>query len=226
MAEDELFRRITRQNVLVEDIIAQVSQSILSGRLGSGDKLVESRLAEQLGVSRIPVREALRKLEQLGLVEKIPYQGTFVSRLDDHEIIELHGLRKVLESMAVRLLAEKRDPAALNALTGLINKMQTVAKEGDRSRVLLVDAEFHDSLIHLTGHNLLIDAWRPVSLKLRRFLVLNRRDIYHTIEDKVPPHKEIVDAIRAGDPDLAEKAIQKHLSSVESTFSIAKMPVD
>lgn len=218
MVQNDLFRPVARQTVLVEDIVAQVTQLILNGGVQPGDKMVESRLAEQLKVSRVPVREAIRRLEQLGLVEKIPYQGTFVSRLDDHEIIELHEMRKALESMAVRLLAEKQDSMIVATLSEMIEKMQKVADEGDHSMVLLLDADFHDSLIHLTGHTLLNDAWKPVSLKMRRFLMLNRRDIYHTLQDKVPPHKEIVEAIRLGNATLAEAAIRKHLSSVESAF--------
>ena len=218
MIKEELFRPVVRQFLLVEDIVAQVSESILSGKLQPGEKLVENRLAEQLGVSRGPVREAIHKLEQLGLVEKIPYQGTSVSRLDDREIIELHEMRKVLESMAVRLLAEKRDPVIVATLSEIIEKMQKVANEGDHSKLILVDADFHDSLIHLTNHTLLNDAWKPVSMKLRRFLMLNRRDIYKTLEDKIPPHQEVVEAIRLGDANLAEAAIRKHLSSVESIF--------
>lgn len=219
MTKEELFRPVIRQFLLVEDIVAQVSESILTGKLQPGEKLVENRLAEQLGVSRGPVREAIHKLEQLGLVEKVPYQGTSVSRMDDREILELHGLRKVLECMAARLLAEKNDPQNVAALREIIEEMRQTSELGDLSKILLIDADFHDALIHLTDHNLLNAAWEPVSMKLRRFLLLSRRHTYQSIEDKVPPHLAIVEAISTGNPDLAESAVLNHLTNVETTFA-------
>jgi DNA-binding GntR family transcriptional regulator len=218
MMEEKIFKSISRKDIVVEDIVDQLSRAILNGHFQPGDKLIELRLAEQFGVSRVPIREALSILEQIGLVEKTPYLGTFVSQLGEQEIIELHSLRRVLEGMAVRLLAERNRPEDLAYLLDITEQMREVVLGGNRSEILLLDADFHDALIKLTKHHLLIDIWEKVSIKMRRFLLLKRHHTHRTIQDVIAPHIQIVDAIRTGDPVLAEKELSAHLSQVEDSF--------
>jgi DNA-binding GntR family transcriptional regulator len=107
-----------------------MTTAIVTGTLASGDKLVETRLGEQLGVSRGPIREAFRRLEQMGLVEKIPYRGTFVTTLTDNDINELNTVRMPLEGIAARILAERNDTQAVERLRAILNTMRAVAGSG------------------------------------------------------------------------------------------------
>lgn len=215
---DVNFEPIARHEVVAQTIVEQLAHAILIGQLQPGDKLVEERLAEQFGVSRVPVREALRLLEQRGLVDRSPYRGAFVSQLSTVEIFELHSLRKILESMAVRLLTEKQDPVALDKLEAIVERMRQQAQENDRARILLLDADFHDAIVRGSGHELLGVVWDLVSTKLRRFLLLKRRHTHRTIQDVVISHERILNAIRSGEAQIAVEAVCSHLSNVETRF--------
>ncbi len=218
----KVFQKIPKHDSLVSHVLEQIINAIVNGQLRAEDKLVEERLAEQLGVSRGPVREAIRQLESLGLVTKRPYKGAFVSDLDENEVIELQAVRLVLEGMAVRLLTENATPEKLAELEEIIEKMRGVAKRGDRRQILVHDADFHDALVRLSGNGVLADTWEPLSIKMRRFLLLKRRHTHRNIQDIVSTHKKILDAIRSGDPDQAEEVLHDHLRSVKVTFSKPK----
>lgn len=213
----QTLHQIDRPN-LVDTVVDEITQAIIHGNLSPGDKLIEERLGEQLGVSRGPVREAIRRLQQMGLVEKIPYQGTFVSKLTEQDIVELHSLRVPLECLAVRLLAERQPAKGLAELDRLMEAMRQAAAANDRRLIVSLDADFHDTLVNESGHNLLIGVWQVVGAQLRRFLLLKRTHTYGTIEGVLAPHQKIIDAIRSGEPDLAEQAIIEHLTKVENNL--------
>jgi DNA-binding GntR family transcriptional regulator len=214
-----VFQKIPKHDSLVSHVLEQIINAIVNGQLRAEDKLVEERLAEQLGVSRGPVREAIRQLESLGLVTKRPYKGAFVSDLDENEVVEMQAVRLVLEGMAVRLLIENATPEKLAAIEEIISSMREVATRGDRRQILVHDADFHDALVKLSGNGVLADTWEPLSIKMRRFLFLKRRHTHRDIQDVVSAHEKILDAIRSGDPDKAEEALHDHLRSVKVTFS-------
>jgi len=216
--KSQTFDRIHKPELLVEGVVEQISNAILGGKLQPGDKLVEERLAVQMGISRVPVREAISHLEQLGLVEKISYRGTFVSQLTEKDVIELHILRVALESLAARLLAQAHTPGTIAGLRGLIEEMKHAASEQDRRKMVELDAAFHDALIGLTENKLLIDVWAPVSLKMHRFMLLKRHHAHKTIEAVVPPHERIVQQIEDSDVQGAAQAVQDHLGMVEESF--------
>jgi len=216
--KNRTFDRINKPELLVESVVEQISTAIMGGVLQPGDKLVEERLAKQMGISRVPVREALSQLELLGLVEKIPYGGTFVSQLTEKDVIELQIMRVALETLAARLLAQKRNPQAVKRLRDIVEEMKLSASNNDRQKMVELDAEFHDALIGLTDNKLLIDVWALVSLKMRRFMFLKRHHAHGTIEAVVLPHKSIVEKIEAGDVEGSVQAVQDHLAFVEESF--------
>lgn len=213
-----LFEPINKPEILVELVVEQVTTAILNGDLHPGDKLVEERLANQLNVSRIPVREAMQQLEQIGLVTRIPYKGTFVSTLEEQDIRELYELRLPLECLAARLAADKKDAATMGMLARVIEEMEIAAGEKDRRKMIELDAKFHDTLIQISGNRLLVSVWGPVSLKMRRFIMLKRYHTHGTIEAVVPPHKKIADWIRKGEPEKAVAAVEEHLVHVQMRF--------
>jgi DNA-binding GntR family transcriptional regulator len=217
MAEN-LLSQIERADPLVEVVLQQITEAIVTGRLGPGDKLVETRLGDQLGVSRGPVREAFRRLEQMGMVEKIPYRGTFVSTLTDRDIKELHSIREPIEGLAARLLAQQQEPEAIAELKALLEAMYQAAAAGKQGEMIELDADFHDALIELSRHKLLREIWAPVSVRLRRFLLLKRQRLYRTLDEAVSLHEPIVRAIVAGNVEQAEIEARKHVIEAGQQF--------
>jgi DNA-binding GntR family transcriptional regulator len=215
MVSENVFTAIPRKESVVNDVVQQVTDAIVNGYLEPGDQLVEERMAEQFGVSRAPIREALYQLQVLGLVERRPYRGSFVSSVEEREIVELQKLRVVLEEMAVRLCTENLTEEMLAVLEEIVDNMARVAEKGDRRQILVYDADFHDALVHYSGNQLLADVWELVSVKMRRFLYLKRYHTHDRIEDVVSAHAAILEAIESGDPDQASAALQSHLSHVE-----------
>lgn len=208
---ENTLNQIERADPLVEVVLQEITEAIVTGRLYPHDKLVETKLGEQLGVSRGPVREAFRRLEQMGLVEKIPYRGAFVSALTDLDIEELHSVREPLEGLAARLIAQEHNAETLAKLESLLETMRRTAAEGQQSRMIELDAAFHDALIELSGHKLLNEIWVPVSVRLRRFLLLKRQRLYATLDEVAPLHEPIVAAIVAGDVERAEAEARNHV---------------
>lgn len=218
MIRENVFTEIPRKETVVNDVVQQVTDAIINGYLEPGDQLVEERMAEQFGVSRAPIREALHQLQVLGLVEKRPYRGSFVSTVNEREIVELQKLREVLEDMAVRLCTENLTEELARTLQAIVDNMARVAGMGDRRQILVYDADFHDAIVHCSGNQLLADVWELVSVKMRRFLYLKRHHTHRRIEDVVTAHRAILDAIKTGDPDQASAALQAHLTHVEDRF--------
>lgn len=215
MVSENVFTEIPRKESVVHDVVQQVTAAIVNGHLEPGDQLVEERMAEQFGVSRAPIREALHQLQVLGLVEKRPYRGAFVSTIDEREVMELQELRVVLEDMAVRLCAANPSDDAISTLETIVDNMAQVAGKGDRRQILVYDADFHDAIVQYSGNQLLADVWDLVSVKMRRFLYLKRHHTHERIEDVVTAHAAILDAIKIGNPDQASSALQAHLRQVK-----------
>jgi GntR family transcriptional regulator of gluconate operon len=209
--EFENIKLIERPDPLVEVVVQQIANGIIAGSLRSGDKLVETKLGEQLGVSRGPVREAFRRLEQIGLVEKIPHHGTFVSTLTQRDVEELYSVRESIEGLAARLLATRRDPQAIARLQAILEEMRQCAETGNQERMITVDADFHAALVKLSDHKLLSEIWKIVDLRLRRFLLLKRQRLYRTLAEAALLHEPIVQAIVAGDPDRAQTEARHHV---------------
>jgi DNA-binding GntR family transcriptional regulator len=214
---------IERGDPLVEIVLEQITDAIVTGRLTPGERLVEARLGDQLGVSRGPVREALRRLEQMGLVEKTPYQGTFVSDLSDQDVEELHGVRVPLEGLAARLAAKRSEPKLLDTLKTILDEMREAGTAGDPGRMVELDMAFHNALIELSGHRLLGELWLTVSIRLHRFLLLKRKRLYDTLGEAAPLHEPIVHAIASGDADQAEAEVLHHLSEAAKYLDYFEM---
>jgi len=221
--EELVFDHVERADPLAKSVIQRITEAIVTGHLVSGEKLVETKLAENLGVSRGPVREALRRLEEIGLVEKFPYRGAFVSALTRQDVEELHNVREPLEGLGARLLAEQQDAEAIARLKSILTQMGEADIASDRSRMIDLDTAFHDNLIRLTEHKLLCEVWQIVRLRLHRFLYLKRQRLYRSPEEAVAIHKPIVDAIANGHPEQAEQEARKHVITARRNLDIASL---
>ncbi|MDQ4503409.1 GntR family transcriptional regulator [Sinomonas sp. ASV322] len=200
LAPDEAFASHVYQLIL-EDIVA--------GRLAPGQRLRERELSDQHSVSRIPVREALHRLEQDGFIVTAPRRGAVVRSLTLTDVDEVFDLRVMLESFAARRAAERVAAGADGGrLTELLELAKAAADAGDIERASDLNSEFHAEIVNVSGHRLLARSLRPLQGLVRWIfgLGVSRPMELNTIE-----HEEIREAILAGRAQLAETLAAAHV---------------
>lgn len=197
---------------LHKPVVRMLEDLILHCTLKPGEHLVEAKISESLGVSRGPVREAIAELETKGLVERVPFKGAVVSTLTAKDIEELKSCRMSIEILAAKLIIadEKCKKEAIQVLYEILNQMDAAAKEKDRSEFLMLDFDFHNKLVLLTANSLLQEMWKPISLRLRRYMYLNINQVYIPLNEAVLQHTAIIEAISNGDFDNAEELLKTH----------------
>ncbi len=195
---------------LSEHVYQALMQAILKGKLGPGEHLVEQALADQFGVSRMAVREAIRKLANDGLVEVIPNRGTFTLQFTSDDIVEIFDLRAMLEKLAVRRITERGRRSDLALLEDLVDEMKEVEQTEDRVAAATVDTKFHQKLAELSGYRRLSRFWRSMSAQIT-MVVYNSSSYYPDIGNLAERHQQIIDVMRTGDADDAADAIVRHI---------------
>lgn len=185
----------------------RLRSAILSGRLRPGTGLVETALAEQMNVSRAPIREAIQILENDGLVETIAYKGKRVKPLTAREVAETYSLREVFEVMAVRRILDSGVP--VDALQEQCETMNAAAAADDYDALTAADEAFHHTLIRLADHDLLQASWKNLYLRIHQIMALRNRDErnLHQIASNHPP---IVKALQDRDAERAIALISDH----------------
>jgi phosphonate utilization transcriptional regulator len=197
---------------------SELERMILSGELPPGEKLTEVALAARLGVSRGPLREAFRMLEEAGLVRTEKNRGVFVRDLPVEEAIEIFDLRAAMDDMVGRRLAASITPAALKEIRGLVDQMEHAVKAKDAHAYHLLNLRFHDRLVELAGNRKLTDVYRKLIKELSLFRRLNLAD-GGLMPVSVGEHRQIVKAIASGDGEAAGRAMFAHvMESKERTI--------
>ena len=198
---------------LGEVVFEYLRESILNGTLKPGERLMEIALAEQLGVSRTPVREAIRKLEKESFVEMIPRKGAYVADLTAKDIIDVLEIRILLEGFASSLAAQRMTAEELISLKETLDAFNDAASRGDRRSLIDHDNTFHDKIFDATKNNKLIEIVKDLHDQFQRF-----RLTYFTEFDNYPEiqqwHQKIYDAIRAGDVNKAKEAAERHVQII------------
>jgi DNA-binding GntR family transcriptional regulator len=195
---------------LVELSTRRLREEILSGALAPGERLIEERLTRRFGISRAPLREALRLLGQQGLVEHAPRRGVRVAELSPADVDELFGLRDVLERYAVETaLPDERD---LSGLAEALDVMAVAAQTGDALTESEAHRRFHIALVMLAGHRQLLLVYESVILKLQLYMAANlRREAeLRAPAEGVLRHQRLFDAIASGDPAVALGVLATH----------------
>ncbi len=194
---------------LAEDAADRIREQILSGGFHQGEHLVEAKLAEQLNISRGPVREAFKLLRAEGLLNEEPRRGTFVVSLTADDVREIYGLRAALESRAARLLARGRDPGAIARLRGLVDQIDAAVATGDAVAVSRADLAFHEGLCELCGNARILEVFDRYVPMLRALLRLDER-VLRSLDEVSMQHRPFVEAIEDGDEDLASRLLAEH----------------
>ena len=201
------------RRVLADQIKQRLLQDILDGRYLPDTRLVELQIARELGTSQAPVREALRGLEALGVVEITPFRGARVRRPSTREILEAYAVRTELEVLACRMAVPLLSEADLDALDGYLDEMRRAARAGDAHAVALADAGFHARIVRLSGNGALERVWRGLEPFSRTLitLILPGADPQWTAD----LHAPILAAFRVRDTELAVAAIRRHFEEAE-----------
>ncbi|MBM1219805.1 GntR family transcriptional regulator [Ponticoccus sp. SC2-23] len=185
----------------------RLRSAILSGRLRPGSGLVETALAEQMNVSRAPIREAIQILENDGLVETIAYKGKRVKPLTAREVAETYSLREVFEVMAVRRILDSGVP--VDALHEYCEAMNAAAAADNYDALTAADEAFHHALIRLADHDLLLASWKNLYLRIHQIMALRNRD-ERNLQQIASNHPPIVKALEDRDADRAIALISEH----------------
>lgn len=211
------------QTPLRLQIAERIRRAIVTGNLRPGTTLVETALADQMQVSRAPVREAIQILENDGLVETVAYKGKRVKPLSVREVAETYDMRQIFEVKAVERIIEKGISVA--PLWQPCEDMERAAAAEDRQALVAADERFHRALISLADHQLLLQSWNSIYLRVHQIMAL-RRDRPLPLADIAANHPPIIRALEARDTECAVTLISEHTRSLE-TFdpaSIAETP--
>jgi len=202
---------VDKNNRLVDNTVEAIRQSILEGRLVPGERLLEVQLAEVLGTSRAPVREALNLLEKDGIIYSVPRRGRFVQTFDIEMIDEVYSLRKVLELFAAGLVIDRVARVGYEPLRSAYREMEQAAEAGDSQLLSRLDIGFHQELVALSGHSILLRAWNEnIHGKLQILLNVTTKT-HRVLREALERHELILDAVKAGSKAEVEHVLTRHI---------------
>jgi len=202
---------------LREAVCESLREAIVSGVLEPGERLMEIQLAEELGVSRTPIREAMRKLELEGYIVMMPRRGTYVASMSIRDINEIFEIRTVLESLSSGLAAERITQEELERLQRLMLKISGYVKIGNMEKIVATDIEFHDVLYQAARNGRLVGIISNLRDQLTRFRTLSM-SFPGRLEATLEEHRNMVEAIAQGDVSAAQKAAEAHMEHSEQVL--------
>ena len=190
-----------------------IKEAILSMQLEPGQPLVEEELAQQLGVSKTPVRDALNDLERDGLVTKILFKGTYVSEISSRDAEEIFQLRAVLEGLAFRQATPHLTPEDLAQAEELLDAADEARQQSNPPLCSQLGTQFHQLIIKKSTNQRLFPILDNLEDHTQRLRLVSNR-IYGRLEKSSVEHRRILDALKQGDPLGAEQSLRDHLHSV------------
>jgi DNA-binding GntR family transcriptional regulator len=198
------------RTVLREQVKDLLLQRIASGELKPGDRIVETRIAAELGTSQAPVREALRDLELLRLVESEPFKGARVRGFGNAELVEVFPVRAALEELAAKEAA-KRLAGDVSALEAEVEAMRDAARRGDLNALVRHDIAFHRRVVESAGNPILEQCWKSLGVEGPITITLYGTSVEP--EEAAELHAPLLDAIRSGKPGAAGRAARRHVEA-------------
>ncbi|GEM32962.1 transcriptional regulator [Nocardia neocaledoniensis NBRC 108232] len=211
-------RRMTPQQVC-----RAIRDDIIRGDFVSGQRLTEDTLAERYGVSRVPVREALRTLEAEGFASSRPYAGTFVAELTEAEAADLLEIRALLEPLCASRAATRRSPEQLGRLKELTSLGQEAVRDGRLDELARLNSRFHEVLAEASGSALLTQLITQLSWKIAWVYAV---ELPRRAEDSWHEHEQICAALAAGDAERARAVVAEHIAHAESAYRLRGRSTD
>jgi DNA-binding GntR family transcriptional regulator len=194
--------------VLREQVKELILERILDGTYRSGERLVETRIAAELGTSQAPVREALRDLELLRFVESTPFRGARVREVSQEELLEIYPVRAAIEEVAAREAAVRLD-GNVDALAEELEAMHQAADANDLHAQVEHDVAFHRLIVEASGNRILLETWRSLRIEARTIVTALRTGLNgHEIAER---HRPVLEALRDRDPERAGTTLRRHV---------------
>jgi DNA-binding GntR family transcriptional regulator len=203
-----------------DEVTRVLRAAILEGRLVPGQRLTEPELAQRLGVSRTPIREALRELEHEGLLQRVPGRGTVVAEISSQDVEDIYAVKSALECAAVRAACTRIAVAELAGLESLLQQMKALSAAGDLLPYSRVSRQFHELLIRSSGNRWLEETYRTLDVRIQQ---LRNYALATPSRPKlsVAEHEAILAAVRRRDGATAERLIRAHVEQAGAILSRA-----
>ena len=200
------------RNVLSNKVYAAIKEMVTNHRFQPGARLNVERISKELEVSRTPVWEAVRRLQQEGLLQNIPYRGVFMVEMTLERALELYQVREALEGLAARLAALYANEKILDKMGEILENQIKVVEKGDLLGYSRTDFDFH-SLIHKMSRNAVLqEMLESLKTKMQPITV----EVRHLLQRLYEDHLEIIDVLRAKDPEKSEKVLRRHNRVVQT----------
>ena len=205
--------RVFKSTSLADQVFEKLENDIIQGVYPKGEILTELKLAEQLGVSRTPIREALRRLEQERLIEDTG-KGSRVLGITEADLLDIMTIRERVEGVAAYYATLNMTPEAKKEFTHLVDLQEFYFQKKDAERLRQVDDQFHDMICYLSRRTVIMDTLIPLHRKTRRFRRIAMEDRERTAKT-TQEHRDIYEAIMAGDAPLAKKLTKAHIANAK-----------
>lgn len=202
---------------LREVIFDTLREAIITGELKPGERLMEVKLAEKMGVSRTPVREAIRMLELEGLVDMLPRKGAHVAELSVKDIMDVLEVRASMDSLATKLAAERITDEEIKELKQIQVQFVSYADKDNLQGTIKKDVEFHELIYRASRNDRLLQIANNLREQVQRFRVIYLKD-YSSPRNLIKEHEDICAAISERDLDLAQRCAQIHINNQEKVI--------
>ena len=208
--------RVFKSTSLADQVFEKLENDIIQGVYPKGEILTELKLAEQLGVSRTPIREALRRLEQERLIEDMG-KGSLVLGITENDLEDIMSIRERTEGLAAYYATINMTEEGLKELEHIIDLQDFYFSKNDTEHLRLADDMFHDAICELSRRTVIRDTLVPLHRKTRRYRKTAITDKQRA-ENSLQEHKAILAAMQAGDPDKVKEAMDYHISKVKENL--------
>lgn len=187
-----------------------IREALLNGEFAAGERLDERQLAARIGASRVPVRDALRRLGDDGLVDEVPHRGRFVRAFAAGDIADIYNVRLALEPLAIRIVTREHKP--IDLLEAIVDRMREAVAVDDVGALNRLELEFHKGICELSENRMLIDCFDAIAAQVRLALSLDNQ-AYPDRSEIPDEHVPLLDAMRSGDESRAAEEIVDHIGS-------------
>ncbi|MDR3259027.1 MAG: GntR family transcriptional regulator [Fusobacteriaceae bacterium] len=214
-----IFKPIVSESLHME-VINSIITAIALGELKPGEKIIEQNIAEQMRISRAPVREAIRELSAQGIIEYIPRKGATVAALDFSNIAEVYSLRACLEGMAINLAVDNITVKDIKELENLSKKMTKYLEANDVDNFIKCDVEFHNIILMKSCHKRLQKLLNNLILQTKLYMLMSKHNllINSRLDLEYGVHDKIIDEIKKKDKIRAEEEMKKHIFNSGETL--------
>ena len=203
---------------LADQVFEHIETDILSGKYQKGENLTESKLSLELGVSRTPIREALRRLEQEHLIEESP-KGMVVVGIGEKDLADIFEIRAALEGRAAALAAQNYTDEQINAVREAVEFQEFYLGKQDADRIKSMDSRFHETIYKMSGSTVFYDVLMPLHKKILKYRKASVSNVSRA-KASVAEHRAIYEALLAHDSELAARLISEHLENAYKHISV------